>query len=156
MPSQAGSQGETAESASGGRPNAGWIILCLWSKMDSLHIASYFLANLWLSFRGWEGQAPVTGMRAMPLPSISPPSQTVACKLSLLRHLFWWILTAAKVSCSHNMLVADSWQALSHSPALFMAFPADCMFWSSPEFQNQKNADARSYESSWVKSKFVG
>lgn len=81
MPSMLGSQEETAQPDCGGGPNAEWIILCLWNKIDLLHLAYCFLANLWLHAHGWKGQGPLPRMQAMAPPFVSPWSQTVACKL---------------------------------------------------------------------------
>lgn len=63
-----------------------------------------------------------------------PWSQTVACKRSL-HHLFWWILTAAEASCSHNMPVAHSWQALPHSQSCLWPFQLTACSKAHPSFR---------------------
>lgn len=162
MPSLLGSQEETAQPVSGGGPNAEWITRCLWNKIDLLHIADCFLANLWLHAHGWKGQGPLTRMRAMVPPFVSPWSQTVVCKLFFfLHHLSWWILTAAEASCSHDMLVAYFWQALSHSQSCLWPFQLTACSKAHPSFRIKRTQMPvgmdlpRSSQNLWVKCIFM-
>lgn len=158
MPSMLGSQEETAQPDSGGGPNAEWIMLCLWNKIDSLHLVDCFLANLWLHAHGWKGQGPLTRKKAMAPPFVYPWSQTVACKLFSPS---WWILTAAEASCSHDMLVAYFWQALSHSQSCLWPFQLTACSKAHPSSRIERTQMPvgmdlpRSSQNLWVKCIFL-